>query len=176
MKCKFRTNKFARGKFTDPFACNITKNATKFFTRWECPNSAGINALGRDWGNNAWVVPPFSLLDRTISCLIENGQHAMLYGKNGKFVEQQTPNKPRLWWTWRNGKFVEQHMGQNQIAVVAKKVAMFLKKDPHTVCFTLFPPIRGHGSMIEGGASTDQLMVSGGWGSQTNCTWLCARF
>ena len=75
------------------------------------------------------------------------------------------PDKPRLWWTWRQGKFVEQPMGKNQITVIAKKVALFLQKDPPLYASHSFRR-SGATAMVEGGASTDQLMVSGAWASQ----------
>ena len=41
-----------------------------------------------------------------------------------------TPQKPRVWWTWRKNRFVEQHFGKIQISIIAKNIALFLGKDP----------------------------------------------
>ena len=62
-------------------------------------------------------------------------------------------------------KFVEQPMGKNQIAVIAKKIAMFLEKDPTLYASHSFRR-SGVTAMVEGGASTGQLMVEGAWASQ----------
>ena len=56
-------------------------------------------------------------------------------------------------------------MGKNQISVLAKKIALFLKKDPTLYASHSFRR-SGVTAMVERGATTDQLMVSGAWASQ----------
>ena len=56
------------GPFTlDPFASNITKKVTKFYSRIWCQGSQGVDAFAYSWQNEVcWLVPPPKLIPRTI--------------------------------------------------------------------------------------------------------------
>ena len=71
----------------------------------------------------------------------------------------------RLWWKWSNGRFSAQHIGKSRITKIAKKIARFLKKDPEEYASHSFCCFEAT-SMVEGGATTNQLLVSGGWSNE----------
>ena len=70
-----------------------------------------------------------------------------------------------LWWKWLNGQFAAQCMGKSHIMKITKKIARFLEKDPEEYAFHSFCHSRAT-SMVEGGATTNQLLVSGGWSNE----------
>ena len=71
----------------------------------------------------------------------------------------------QLWWKWSNGWFSAQHMGKSHITKIAKKIAKFLEKDSEEYASHSFRHSRAT-SMVEGGATTNQLLVSGGWSNE----------
>ena len=54
-----------------PFTCdasNINKKCKKFYSRFLCPGTSGVNAINYCWGqDNNWVVPPINLIGKSIS-------------------------------------------------------------------------------------------------------------
>ena len=56
------------GPFTcDAFADGSNSKCRKFYSKFPCPGSFGVNALDYDWGRDkSWVTPPISLIGNTI--------------------------------------------------------------------------------------------------------------
>ena len=51
----------------DLFASNLTKKANKFYTKYFCEGTAGVDAFTYDWELECcWVMPPPTLIARTI--------------------------------------------------------------------------------------------------------------
>ena len=56
----------------DPFANNINAKCAKFYSKFACPNTSGINGLNFSWKDEVvWAVPPVKLLSKTI-CHMQN--------------------------------------------------------------------------------------------------------
>ena len=56
------------GPFTvDCFATQYTAKCKKFYSKFWCPGSAGVDAFSFDWSHdNNWLVPPVHLVPKTI--------------------------------------------------------------------------------------------------------------
>ena len=56
------------GSFScDPIADNLNRKCKKFYSKYGCPGSSGVNSLLFDWSrDNCWVVPPTDLIGETI--------------------------------------------------------------------------------------------------------------
>ena len=59
----------SHGPFTvDVFASNITKQLPKFYSKYWCEGSAGVDAFAYSWkSENCWLVPPPGLIPRTLA-------------------------------------------------------------------------------------------------------------
>jgi hypothetical protein len=66
---KFLNAKY--GPFTiDLFASNLSKKVDRFFAKYWCKGNVGVDAFAYNWKNeNCWIVPPPSLVAKTIKHL-----------------------------------------------------------------------------------------------------------
>ena len=81
----------------DVFASNITAKTQKFFSRYWCENSAGVDAFAYDWSKQiCWEVPPPYLIPKTI-------KHMQMCHANGIMIVPKW--KASVFWpTLHNGK------------------------------------------------------------------------
>lgn len=55
----------------DAFACDYNTKCEKFYSRWWCPNTSGIDAFTHVWGSDMnWWVPPPRMLCRVIDKIV----------------------------------------------------------------------------------------------------------
>jgi hypothetical protein len=56
------------GPFTlDPFASSTTAKVEKFYSRFWCPGSQGVDAFAYSWANeNCWIVPPPKIVHKVL--------------------------------------------------------------------------------------------------------------
>jgi hypothetical protein len=68
------------GVFTlDVFANHHNKKCVKFYSRWWCEGSSGIDAFCQSWENNmCWIVPPPSLLAKTVLFCLKHKVNGVL--------------------------------------------------------------------------------------------------
>jgi hypothetical protein len=64
----FQNINYLYGGFTaDCFASSHTRKCKKYYSKFWCPGSCGVDAFNFDWSqDNNWLVPPFHLISRTI--------------------------------------------------------------------------------------------------------------
>ena len=68
------------GSFTvDRFASHYSAKCARFYSKFWCPSSEGVDAFSVDWaGENNWLVPPVYLIGRTIFHLEACGARGVL--------------------------------------------------------------------------------------------------
>jgi integrase len=79
-----------------------------------------------------------------------------------------THDAARVWWRWNGARqiFCKQVMGKSNVALLAKKIAKFLDKNPTNYSSHSFRR-SGATAMVEGGCTTEQLTIAGGWASES---------
>ena len=72
------------GSFTvDRFASHYSAKCARFYSKFWCPSSEGVDAFSVDWaGENNWLVPPVYLIGRTIFHLEACGARGVLVVPN----------------------------------------------------------------------------------------------
>ena len=127
------------GPFTlDPFASNLTKKTAKFFSRFWCEGSAGVDGLAYSWKNETvWVVPPPRLIPKILvhmkKCkasgimVLPRWQSAIFWPllNNGKkwapgisvVAEYQNPNNFFIQGTFGNDVFSEKTFKSNVLVL-----------------------------------------------------------
>ncbi len=67
---------------TDVFVGEGNVVCKRFWSRWECKGSEGVNELVREWRERNWVVPSLLLLRVPVEEMVVRGKHCVLVVPN----------------------------------------------------------------------------------------------